>query len=342
MELQALVSVIIPNWNGKQFLEECLDSIEKQTFSSFEVIFVDNGSIDGSADWVEGRYPHWVRVIRNSENLGFAEGNNIGIRHARGKYIVFLNNDTVVAPGWLEELIKPAEKDPMIGMCASKVLSYDQPDVLEATGELLFRDGLNRARGHREVDRGQYDSDVEIFFPPGCGALYRKITLDEIGVFDKDFFAYGEDADLGLRARWAGWKCQYVPKSVVYHKGSGSTGRYSPFKAYYVERNRIWVAVKLFPLHLLMLNPFYTLLRLFFQGYGALTHRGAAGQYTREYSLFSLFWILLKAYGSAITSLHRMWRKRKAVQKLKRVRDRDFLDWMRRFGIGARRIALMD
>jgi len=336
------ISIIIPNWNGLRFLEECFHSIEKQTFPSFEVIFVDNGSTDGSADWVRSQYGHLARVIRNEKNLGFAEGNNVGIRLAKGKYIVFLNNDTVVDPHWLEELVKPVEADATVGMCASKVLSYDRPNMLEATGELLYRDGLNRARGHLEVDRGQYDLDLEIFFPPGCGALYRKEVLEEVGLFDEDFFAYGEDADLGLRARLAGWKCIYTPGAVVYHKGSGSTGRYSPFKAFYVERNRVWVAVKNFPLFFLLLTPFYTLLRFFFQAYGAFTHRGAAGRFTREQSLPALFWILLKSYGSAMKSLPQMWKKRRAFGELKRVEDGTFSEWLKRFGISAKKIALMN
>jgi GT2 family glycosyltransferase len=337
-----LVSVVIPNWNGKRFLEECLYSIEKQTFSNFELIFVDNGSTDGSSEWVEARYGTWVRTVRNERNLGFAEGNNVGIRLARGKYIVLLNNDTVVEPEWLEELIKPVEADPTVGMCASKVRSYYRPEVLEATGELLFRDGLNRARGHLEVDRGQYDLDVEIFFPPGCGALYRKAMLDEVGLFDEDFFAYGEDADIGLRGRLAGWTCIYAPRAVVYHKGSGSTSRYSAFKAFHVERNRVWIAVKYFPTSLLLLTPFYTLLRFAFQAYGALVHRGAAGRFTQEYSFSSLLWILLKAYGSATKCLIRMWKKRGALRKRRRVEDEKFLEWLRHFGIGAKAIALMD
>ena len=337
-----LVSIIIPNWNGRHFLEECINSIERQTFSSFELIFVDNGSTDGSAEWVEARYGDWVRIVRNRENLGFAEGNNVGIRLARGKYIVLLNNDTAVEPEWLEELIKPVEADSSVGMCASKVRSYNQPEVLEATGELLFRDGLNRARGHLEVDRGQYDLDLEIFFPPGCGALYRRVMLDEVGLFDEDFFAYGDDTDLGIRGRLAGWRCVYVPRAVVYHKGSGSTGRYSAFKAFHVERNRVWVAVKYFPLHLLLMTPLYTVLRFFFQAYGSLAHRGAAGRFTRDHSVFSLFLILLKAYGSATRHFIRMWRKRRTLRKLRRVKIGEFSEWLRRFGIGAKAIALMD
>jgi GT2 family glycosyltransferase len=337
-----LVSIIIPNWNGIRFLEECFQSIEKQTFSSFEVIFVDNGSADGSADWVAGQYGHLARVVRNEKNLGFAGGNNVGIHLAKGRYIVLLNNDTVVDRHWLEELIKPVDADFTIGMCASKVLSYDRPNVLEATGELLYRDGLNRARGHLEVDRGQYDLEAEILFPPGCGALYRKEVLEEVGHFDEDFFAYGEDADLGLRARLAGWRCIYAPQAVLYHKGSGSTGRYSAFKAFYVERNRVWVAVKNFPFPLLLLTPFYTLLRFLFQAYGVLTHRGAAGRFTRQYPVSALFWILVKSYGSAIKSLPQMWRKRKALEKVRKVEDRTFSEWLKRFGISAKKIALMN
>ena len=323
-------------------MEECLDSIEKQTFSDFEVIFVDNGSSDGSADWVRSRYGQWVRVIRNSTNLGFAEGNNIGIRIARGKYIVALNNDTVADPKWLEELVKPAEADPSIGMFLSKILSYSRPTIIDATGELLSRDGLNRARGQFEEDHGQYDSDVEIFYPPGCGALYRKTMLDEIGLFDEDFFAYGEDTDLGLRGRWAGWRCIYIPQSIIYHKGSGTTGRYSPFKAFYVERNRIWVIVKCFPFTHLWMSPVYTLLRYFYQGYGALTHRGAAGQFASQYSIFRLGWILLTAYGSAFKGLLRMWHKRKALNSVKRVGSKEFGKWLKRYGISAKKIALMN
>ncbi len=342
MNAAPLLSIIIPNWNGKKFLQECIDSLQEQTFHDFEVILVDNGSIDGSAEFVEERYGRWVQVIRNAKNLGFAEGNNVGIRIARGKYIVALNNDTVADPKWLEELIKPAETDPSVGMCFPKILSYFRPTIIDATGELLSRDGLNRARGQFEEDRGQYDSDVEIFYPPACGALYRKTMLDEIGLFDEDFFAYGEDTDLGLRGRWAGWQCIYIPQSIIYHKGSGTTGRYSPFKAFYVERNRIWIIVKCFPVTPLLMSPVYTLLRYFFQGYGALAHRGAAGQFASQYSIFRLGWILLTAYGSAFKGLLRMWQKRKALNSVKRVGSKEFVKWLKRYGISTKKIALMN
>jgi GT2 family glycosyltransferase len=342
IKVRPLVSVVIPNWNGKKFLPECIDSLIEQTFCDFEVILVDNGSTDGSAEFVEERYGEFIRIIRNKENLGFTGGNNVGIRSARGKYIVLLNNDTVVEPTWLGELVKAIGPDPQVGMWASKVYSYHQRDRIEAVGELIYWDGLNRARGQFEQDQGQYEELEEIFFPPGCGGMYRKKVFDEIGVFDEDFFAYGDDAEIGIRARLAGWKCLYVPQAVLYHKNSGSTGQYSPFKAFYVERNRFWITIKYFPFPLLFLSIFFTFYRFCFQGYGVLTLRGAAGKFAGIYSPLHLAAILLKAYGSALRYLPRMWRKRKLLKKLKKATYGEFFSWFRRFGIEAREISLRD
>ncbi len=255
-----IVSVIIPNWNGRRFLAECIDSLKRQTCSDFETILVDNGSSDGSADFVQERYGEFVRVLMNRENLGYTGGNNAGIRAARGEYIALLNNDTVVEPDWIEALIKATRCDGGVGMWASKVKSYDDRNRIEAVGELIYRDGLNRARGQYEADRGQYESVEEILFPPGCGGMYRRSLFGEMGGFDEDFFAYGDDAEIGLRIRLSGWKGLYVPGAVLYHKGSGSTGQYSPFKAFYVERNRFWITIKYFPMPLTLSEPFFHLL----------------------------------------------------------------------------------
>jgi len=342
MEPKPLLSVIIPNWNGKKFLAECIDSLKEQTFCDFEIILVDNGSTDGSAEFVEHRYGAWVRIIRNKKNLGYSGGNNAGIRSAKGKYIVLLNNDTVVEPTWLEELVRAIGSDDQIGMWASKVCSYYQRDRIEAVGELIYWDGLNRARGQYEQDQGQYDEAEEIFFPPGCGGMYPKTLFDEIGLFDEDFFAYGDDAEIGIRARLAGWKCLYVPKAVLHHKNSGSTGQYSPFKAFYVERNRFWIVIKYFPMPLIFLSLFFTLYRFILQAYGALTHRGAAGKFTKIYSPLQLVGILLRAYGSGLRYLPRMWRKRKLLKPLKKVTYGEIFSWFRRFGIPGREISLRE
>ncbi len=342
MSITPLISIIIPNWNGKHFLAECIDSLKEQTFRDFETILVDNGSTDGSAEFVEERYGKFVRIIRNKKNLGFTGGNNVGIGAARGEYIVLLNNDTWAPPTWLNELVKATPLSPPIGMWASKVYSYYKRSQIEAVGELIYWDGLSRSRGQYEQERGQYEEMEEIFFPPGCGGMYRKVVFEEIGLFDEDFFAYGDDAEIGIRARLAGWKCVYVPKAVLYHKNSGTGGQYSPFKAFYVERNRFWITIKYFPLPLLFLSLFFTFYRFALQAYGALAHRGAAGKFTKKYSPLRLMGILFKAYGSGFRYLPRMWKKRKRLRRLKKVSYREIFSWFKRFGIKANEISLRD
>lgn len=321
---------------------ECIDSLKEQTFHDFETILVDNGSTDGSATFAEERYGDFIRIIRNEKNLGYTGGNNVGIRAARGDYIVLLNNDTWAKATWLEELAKATYLGRPVGMWASKVYSYYKRNQIEAVGELIYWDGLNRSRGQYECEKGQYERMEEIFFPPGCGGMYRKVVFEEIGLFDEDFFAYGDDAEIGIRARLAGWKCVFVPKAVLYHKDSGSTGHYSPFKAFYVERNRFWITLKYFPLPLLFLSIFFTFYRFALQAYGALTHRGAAGKFTKSYSPFILIGILLKAYGSGFRYLPRMWKKRKMLRALRKVSYGEIFNWFRRFGIKAKEISFRD
>jgi GT2 family glycosyltransferase len=336
------VSVIIVNWNGKDCLKDCLESLRTQTFSSFEVILVDNGSTDGSVEWIQENFTGWVRALRNAENEGFSGGNNRGIRAASGKYIALLNNDAQADPRWLEELVKVAEENSQAGMLACKIFLQRDSKIIDNVGHLIYRDGLNRGRGRLEVDRGQYEKIEEVFFPSGCAALYRREMLEEVGLFDEDFFAYGDDTDLGLKGRWAGWKCLYVPRAVVHHRYSRSSGAYSALKAFYVERNRVWIAVKFLPLLLLLESPFFTLLRFALQGYGALVGRGAAGKFSESYSPGKLFRILVKAYLAAFRGLPGMWKKRREIKRRTRVSKSEIRTWFRRFGMSAREISWKD
>ncbi len=335
------VSVIVVNWNGKAFLDDCLSSLRNQTFLDFELIVVDNGSTDGSVEIVRSHFPDCL-IIRNTSNYGFARGNNQGIEKAKGKYIALLNNDAEAESHWLEELVKVAEEDQRIGMLASKIYLQGGHKIIDNVGHLIYRDGLNRGRGRLEADHGQFEQMEEVLFPSGCAALYRREMLEEIGLFDEDFFAYGDDTDLGLKGRLAGWKCLYVPTAIVFHRYSQSSGSYSPFKAFYVERNRVWIAIKYFPLSLLLKSPFYTLLRFLLQGYGALTGQGAAGRFTQEYSHLLLLRVLLKAYLAAFKGIPKMWKKRKEMEKWIRVSKKETLTWFDRFGISARKISLQD
>jgi len=337
-----LVSVIVVNWNGKKYLADCLQSLRAQTFSDYEVILVDNGSTDGSVEWIQENFPGWVRVLRNARNEGFSGGNNRGIRAALGKYIVLLNNDAQADSLCLEELVKVAEENPRAGMLACKIYLQGGSKIIDNVGHLIYRDGLNRGRGRLEADLGQYEKIEEVFFPSGCAALYRREMLDEVGLFDEDFFAYGDDTDLGLKGRLAGWKCLYVPKAVVHHRYSQSSGAYSALKAFYVERNRVWIAVKYFPLTLLLASPFFTFLRFALQGYGALVGRGAAGRFSEAYSPGKLLQILLKAYLAAFRGLPGMWKKRNEMKRRTRVSQREIRSWFHRFGMSAREISWKD
>ena len=337
-----LVSVIIVNYDGKELLKKCLSSIKRQTYSNFEIIIVDNGSTDGSVKFIKREYSNSVKLIENSRNLGFGKGNNQGITISKGEYVALLNNDTEVEPSWLSELVKVAQSDKRIGMCASKILLGDNQTQIDVAGHLIYPDGLNRGRGHREQDVGQYDTKEEVLFPSACAAIYSRDMLDEIGLFDEDFFAYGDDTDIGIRARLMSWKCIYVPTAVVYHYRSATLGNYAPLKAYLVERNRIWVLLKYFPFSTIIVSPCFTLKRLILQAYGSIMSIGASGKFSKEFSKMRLLLILIRAYISAFGGLGRVLRQRREIMKRRKVSNIDFRKWLREFRISARELALKE
>lgn len=335
-----LVSVVVLTCNGLSHLEECLTSLLEQTWNEREVILVDNGSRDGSAEMVRERFGDSVRVIELPENVGYAGGNNSGLRAARGDYVAVLNDDTRTDPRWLEEMVEVLRRRPDCGLAACRILSYRQPEIIDNVGHLIYRDGTFRGRGRLERDQGQYDRVEEILSPSGCAFLARKAALEEADYFDEDFFIYGEDADLSLRVRLAGWKAVYVPGSVVYHKYSATTGAYSPLKAFLVERNRIWITVKCFPPGALLAAPLFAALRIILQAYGALAGKGASGAFARQYPAWTLPVILVRAHLAALKGLPRMWRKRRDIHRKKKVPNREFYRWLKQFRLTARELSL--
>lgn len=335
------VSVIVLNYNGKGFLDACVASLEGQTFQDFELLLVDNASHDGSWEHMQERWADRHVLIRNEENLGYAEGNNVALRRARGRYLVVLNNDTEVDPDWLAELVKAAEEHPDYGMFSSQIRSFAQPDTLDTIGVILYRDGMSRGLGRLELAE-RYGEPREVFAPSGCAGFYRREMLDAVGFFEADYFAYCEDTDLGFRGQLAGFRCRYVPTARVYHHYSGTAGKYSPFKAYLVERNHLYLRMRLFPKRMLVMSPFYTLYRYVLQAYSVLSGRGAAGEFAKSAPASQLIGILLKAYLHALRHLPHLLRQRRAIARIRRVSSAEISSWFDRFPISARELSLKE
>lgn len=248
------VSAVTVNWNGGDGLLACLASLHSQSWPPDEIFVVDNASVDGSLEAAIERFPG-LRVIRHVANLGFGAGVNRGVAEATGDWIALLNNDAVADPEWVSEMLAVATADPDIGMVACKIYLDRNRGVIDKVGHRIAIDGQNFGRGHGSFDDGHYDELKEVAWADGCAGLWRRSTFRQVGGIDEEFFAYADDADLGIRFRLAGCRCGLAPGAIVEHRHSQSLGAYSARKLYLVERNRIWLATKYFPWALLVLNP---------------------------------------------------------------------------------------
>jgi GT2 family glycosyltransferase len=239
--------IIIPNWDGVKVLKTCLDSLMSQSLKA-HIIMVDNGSVDGSVELVEKKYPS-VEIIRNDTNLGFAEGVNCGFRRAldlNAGYIAAFNNDAFADPDWLKNLEEVLEMNNKVGVVTSKILSL-KGDFIDSTGDYYTNWGLPYPRGRGETELNKYDTETEIFAASGGASLYRASMLKQIGLFDKDFFAYYEDVDLSFRAHLSGWKVAFNPKAIVYHQISMTSNRMKGFSTYQTMKNQPLLLMKNVP-----------------------------------------------------------------------------------------------
>jgi GT2 family glycosyltransferase len=248
--------VVVVTLNGASILRNCLRGLATQDQSGIEVIVVDNGSTEELRGLLATEFPS-VRVLRSEENLGFAGGNNLGIRAARGAWIALINNDAVAEPGWLSAMIRCAEGDPRIGAVACAVLDGNEPDAMDSFGVGVSLDGMSR-QTWRGVSPRHLPPGGDVLVASGCACLFRKAALDEVGLFDPRFFAYCEDTDLSLRLRRAGWRIVTEPAARVVHYYSQTGGAFSLRKVFWVERNHHWVALKNYPWPLLLALPFTT------------------------------------------------------------------------------------
>lgn len=260
-----LVSVVIVNWNGLVWLPGCISSLDKQTYENIEIILVDNASTDDSVKWVREHYPK-AKIIINNKNFGFSHANNIGYHSARGKYVLFLNNDTRSTASMVEELVHVLESDPTIGGAQSKILLMDKPDTLDSIGAFLTPSGFLYHYKFMKKDLPEYDKQIDLYTAKGACMMFKRSVLKIVevdgNIFDPDYFAYFEETDLCHRIWLAGYRIVYAPKSVVFHKmGATSSSLKSSFVQYHSFKNRInsylknlgffWL-LRLVPLHLVL------------------------------------------------------------------------------------------
>lgn len=270
----AKVTVIIPNYNGDAYIDDCLRSLKEQTFKDFEILIVDNASEDESADFIEEHYPE-ITLVRLGQNYGFSRAVNEGIKRTTSPYLILLNNDTRCDSSFVEQLVSEIEKSDKVFSVASKMVQMYAPEKLDGAGDLYCALGWAFARGKdRSVKR--YDKPGKVFSACAGAAIYRRDLFEQIGYFDEFHFTYLEDVDVGYRARIMGYENRYTPEAIVYHAGSGATGsRYNPFKVRIAARNSWYVIYKNMPALQILLNlPFFLIgfgiKALFFicKGYG--------------------------------------------------------------------------
>lgn len=304
------IEIIIPNWNGKELLADCLQSLKRQTSREFSVTVVDNGSRDGSVDFLRAHHPE-VKLIAFKENTGFSVAVNAGIQKSSSDWIFLLNNDIEVAEDCLAKLLDVVQTYPDYDSFAVKMMSYHQRSVFDGAGDAVLRGGVGYRVGTLEEDRGQYETDRDVFGACAGAALYSRRFFEIAGLFDEDFFAYLEDVDLNMRAVQAGLRCRYVSSAVVYHIGSASTGsKINPMTIRLSTKNNINVLVKNYPLPL-----FIRLLPVI--------------------CVYQLMWLLfvckklhllayLKGLGAAVSQLPAMHGKRKALSQKRKLSIGEF------------------
>jgi GT2 family glycosyltransferase len=336
------ISVIIVNYNGKNYLKPCLKSLTASSYSKSktQIIVVDNGSSDGSVRLLKNEFPK-IHTIINTMNMGFAKANNQGINLAiqsNSKYIITLNNDTKVTKDWALNLVKFMEDRPDAGSAVGKILKMKPGNIIDSTGDFWVKDTLRIFnRGQNTADKGQFENLEECFSACAAGAIYRteaiKSTMMNGEVFDEKFVSYYEDLDLSTRLRLLGWKCYYCPSAVMHHKGSSTSAKLSwIYKEFYSRRNRLLYALKNFPLNIsLKLSVKYIL----------PTRKGLAHYQETNFedkdvpSCLEIAAIQLIAITSALFKFSGMYHKRRLILNSTKISEAKITSWFSKLAISA-------
>lgn len=326
-----MVSVVIPTLVAGEALEQCLASVAAQTFSPIDVFVIDNSA----RGLVRDLNPQGITVIENTSNMGFGAAVNQGIRACLGSFVLVLNDDATLEPECVRHLVEAISARREIGMCAPQI-RLTGLGTLDSAGMLISPDGVGKQRGHGQ-DASAFGKPGEILLPSGCAALYRRELLDDVGMFEEPYFLYCEDTDLGLRARWKAWECRYVPDALVWHQYSGSAGKASALKAYYVERNRIYTIVRNFPLPLLVRSLWHSVTRFYWHWRLMRDGRGTAAAYAGGESLYR---VVLRAWTDALLHMPALWRQRRAIQSNARLSPKQFTRLLAGFRITSKQVAM--
>ena len=330
-----MVSVIILNFNGKskigKVLDECLSSVLNSDYPNFEIVFVDNGSMDGSVEYVKEKFNNYpnLKLLKLEKNYGYAGGNNVGFKHTdrMSKYIVFLNNDVVVEKDWLKKLVEVMESDSLIGAGQPKILNLFNKHVVDSAGGFIDYLGRSKRRGRGEIDKGQYDEVCEVFYASGAAMIVKREVLEKVGLFDPDYFLTYEEVDLCWRVWLAGWKVVYIPSAVVYHGESMTTKTIfghikSPQILYHSRKNQLSTLIKNYSLF--NLTRYGMLALILYTGFSLVM------LLLKEKIVYGL--IELKAIYYTVKKTPQLFKKRLTIQKtIRRVKDKEALKLIKQF-----------
>ena len=308
-----LVSIIIVNWNGKKWLKNCFDSINEQSYKNIEVIFVDNNSIDDSAEYVTNNWPKTI-IVNNNTNSGFAEGNNLGLKHAKGELIYLLNNDTMLEKSCVEELVAFINGNKKIASVQSKMIQLNNNKKLDVVGSYWTSTGfLYHYGAGGDASKKMYNTPLPVYSNKGASMMLRRSVVDKVGLFDSDFWCYYEEGDLCARFWLAGYECWYCPEAVMYHAGGGTSITFAnDYIQFHNFKNKLLSFLKCFENETLFkVLPVYLFMNIVISLYWLVN--GKVGHFL---SLYNAIWWNVKNIKNTI-------KKRKSVQKMRATCDKD-------------------
>lgn len=340
-------AIVIAHWNGAQLLRACLNSVMHQTILPRHVIVVDNGSTDESITMIHQDFPD-VHVIALSTNTGFAHANNIGIvealRDERVQNILTLNNDAILNPNAVAEMIIMCKKHSHVGVIQGKIVRAHDHSILDCTGIVIAREWSARNRSQDERDYGQYAHEEEIFGASASAALYTRVALERTQLskgefFDECYFAYLEDVDLAWRLRYAGFRAYYTPRAVIEHVHSATGVSHSPFKAYHIHRNHYYNIVKLMPWTFFLQTIMFLPLRYCFLVASLLRRKGPSAELAKKTQYGGILTIVLRSWGEVLRNMSTLLAHRRVIQQTRVVKSRTIASWFRRYHARLRDIA---